>query len=202
MTVLQSVKEGPESPTQCKRPPEPNEVLPTRCTPGGGNKRKRFNHYVIVCTYHRNLYKRKSVESLTVYNYDNITLHKMLDWSCVEIRHYSLHNRRGFIRKGKGKYVTVYPTPTKLNKGDPHPPHKKRKGTTHCPQDFAKEKFFQKTPIEAKGQGGQIEGSTPRGNPPCPQGKGIYRNQSPTSWTRRNGSKFQENPPNSPGTHR
>ena len=168
MTVLQSVKEGPESPTQCKRPPEPIEVFPTRCTPGGGNKRKRFNHYVIVYTYYRSLYTRKYVEYPTVYNYDNITLHKMLEWSCVEAHHYRLSNRWGFIPKGKGRHITTYPTPSNWDKGDPLPPHKKREGTPYCSQVFTKEKFFYNMPTEAKGQGEQREGSTPCGPPPCP----------------------------------
>ena len=167
MTVPQSVKEGPEPPTQCKRPPEPIEVFPTRCTPGGGNERKRSYHYIIVYTYDKSLYFKRYVEYSTAYKYDNIT-HKMLNWSCVESNQCRLSNRRGFIPKGKGRHITTYPTPSNWDKEDPLPPHKKREGTPYCPQVFIKEKFFYNMPTEAKEQGEQREGSTPCGPPPCP----------------------------------
>ena len=180
MTVQQAVKQGPQSPAQCKRPPEPTKVLLTKCTPGGGNKVKRFNHYVIVCTYYRSLFARKlRVVPHTVHKYDNITLHIMLYRSHVENHHYGLSNRRGYIRKRIGLFVPDYPTPTKSYQGTPHPPYTKGQGTIHCPQDLSKEIFFQKTPTDSKGQGGQIEGSTPRGNPPLPSRKGVIQELKP-----------------------
>ena len=175
MTVPQSVKEGPPPPTKCKRPPEPIEVFTTRCTPGGGNERKRSYHYVIVYTYDKSLYFKRYVEYSTAYKYDNIT-HKVLNWSCVESNQCRLSNRRGFILKGKGGYITNHPTPSNWNKGDPLPPHKKGAGTQHYSQNFAKEKFFYIMSTEAKEQGGQKEGRPPCGSPPLPPREGDSMN--------------------------